>query len=103
MVTSKIAWVAWKFFASFEFAATVVVGALLYLAGAVFFAARVYLTALAGLFGRAVILWRVRGQPDWKEKLAAATPNAKLGPGQSLSEAPPCGAVGRGRSSSRVN
>jgi len=48
--------IVWRFFAPFEFAVTVIVGVLLYVGGALYFAAYIYLTAVSGLFKRASAL-----------------------------------------------
>jgi hypothetical protein len=46
----------WMVFAPFEFIVTVLMGVLLYLVGALYFAACVFLAALSGLFKRACAL-----------------------------------------------
>jgi hypothetical protein len=49
--------IPWMIFAPFEFAVTVLVGIVLYVAGALYFAACVFLAALRGLFNRASVLF----------------------------------------------
>jgi len=46
----------WMVLAPIEFVGTVLIGALLYLGGALYFAANVYLKTVSGLFERAVAL-----------------------------------------------
>jgi len=45
--------IGWGFFAPLEFCVTVLIGMLLYLGGALYFAAAIYLKALCGLLRRA--------------------------------------------------
>ena len=88
----------WMVFAPFEFMVTVLVGVLLYLGGALYFAACVFLKELGGLFERAVVLaaHRFRVGPI----LSATNEKRTAAP---LSEAAARGPVGRGGFHSWLN
>ncbi len=89
-----------RLFASFEFAATVLIGMLIYLWCAVSFAARIFVTEVHGLFRGSIATWRVRVHGALADT-TANDPKPALGRG--CSEAAECGPVGRGRFSAWLN
>lgn len=94
---SGIRRVSWTFLACFEFAATILIGVLLYLCGAIYCAARVFLNESRGLFVRGGHLWRIRvglASPSVKAEQPSPTPPT---------EPATCGPVGRGRFESWLN
>ena len=73
----------WRIFAPFEFTVTVGVGVMLYLFGALYFAGCIFVTALGGLFRRAIALL---GQRFRKGRVYATAATGKMGAPPSLSE-----------------
>jgi hypothetical protein len=72
----------WRIFAPFEFAVTVGVGVVLYLFGALYFAACIFETAVGGLFKRASALFVQR----FRTGRVFASANGKMEAPPSLSE-----------------
>ena len=76
----------WMIFAPVEFAVTVLVGVFLYLGAALYFAAYTYVTALGGLFDRAVALARHRFRVGpifsggYVKEMSAAPPGSRKSP-----------------------
>ncbi len=88
-------------FASFEFAVTVLFGAILYLWCAVYFAVCVYLNEVRGLFARAAVTWRLRAQFKPARRGAEHAGTDRNRSSERLE--PQCGPVGRGRFESWLN
>ena len=89
---TSVAFLGRMFFASFELAATILIVAPLYLCGALYFAACIFLGQLRGLFERAIAIWCVRVAPTSQSVNANET-----------SPTATCGPVGRGRFESWLN
>ncbi len=88
-------------FASFEFAVTVLFGAILYLWCVLYFAVCMYLNELRALFAGAVATWSVRIQAARVDGSATEKPGVEQG--SSSRDLPRCGPVGRGRFESWLN
>ncbi len=88
----------WMVVAPFEFAATVLVGVLLYFGGTLYFAACIYFRELSGLFERAAALAVQRFRVG---RVFSSTNGKKTTP--PVSEVLPRGPVGLGRFHSWLN
>jgi hypothetical protein len=105
----KIRLIAWALFASVEFGVTILIAAVLYLGGTLYFAARMYVTALDGSLKRVIILWHARvdlakqkwGKSNSKVSVCENAANLKKHGSPDVGSA--CGPVGRGRFDAWLN